>query len=297
MKSGLFVVCPVVFLCVLPVVATITLAGDGGACRTSCYSSKACSEGIRLIRCGNSNDALTFLQQLPGGDVASGRLEWEELLQIVELQDVLITESGAAQWFHCAIKLKKLYSDKGMFPESYDVCRQIYERIGTVAHGIDVVNACLAYKQVDKAMSFVKHLETKFAGDHGALVVITIVKCDVLLAKGETAAAGELVRQIPFDSVKTPEALLRLAKVQAATQQYTPSTKSLTRCFELTPSSMLPAVKTEVQHLPEFKPIVSTSHFRTAMKTQSIPALSVASCLKPQTVSVSAERVTAASRW
>jgi hypothetical protein len=212
---------------------------------------------------------MRLLQQKLGDGGSGSLLELEDLAQIAVLQDTLNEETNVMQWFNCAKRLQKIYQDKGLFPESYEVCEQIFLRVGTVTNGLEVVNICLAFHETERALSFVESLELKFSEDHNAFVAIEIVKCNVFLAMGEAESARELVRKIPADSVKTPELLLQLAKIQAATRQHASSVKSLTRCFESTPPSVLPMIKAEVWSSSEFKSISYSRQFKEAMTTSS----------------------------
>jgi len=261
------------FLTLAPVsTATSNSFGDS---QEDCVSSEdLCShvwtEGLRLASIGDFDNAAALFQQVFNSEQQTDYCrELDDLFQIVELQNAMKTETNPVLWSAYAEKLRRLYHCNGMFPECYEISKQIFSQTRTVTSGLEVVHLCLAFHQIDEALSFIKCLELRFARDSDALTAIAVAKCSVFLVAGKTETARGLVREICSDSIKTPEVLLQLAKIQAATRQHVSSIKSLTRCFESTPQSVLPVIKADVLNSPEFRPIVSAPQFKMAMETQS----------------------------
>ena len=293
----------VVLMCfALFATASIIDAGGLGDSREHGISSvnsspEVWTTGEQFDRTGDSSDVLALFQGVVRVD-RTGIDYFRELdnpFQIAKLQEALNVEANPILWFAYADKLRRLYVEKGMFPESLGISKKIFAQTGTVASGIEVINVCLAFHRTEEALSFVKHLESKFADDKEALTTIAIANCGVLIAAGKTETARGLVREIHPNAVKTPESFLQLAKVQAATRQHASSVKSLTRCFELTPPSVLPIMKADVENSPEFSTIASATQFKEAMATQSKQQEDC--CPKARACSINNEKTVSDSRW
>jgi hypothetical protein len=232
---------------------------------------------IKLIKLGDINGASRVFQKSVPGDWSD---ELEQLIRIVELRENLDREKTAIRWSILADELQDYFVSHRMWDGAVSIAKARFLRSRAVRHALDVIDLYSQAEQFDQALWYISYLEQKFFGDVESCAAIEVTKVKVYLAQGLQEHARLAVRQIKMCRIDSPETLLQLAKLQSATRQYASAVKTLVRCFELTPPSILPAYKVEAGSSEEFKPIMASSEFVAAMGTKSTVTDNCPACAK-----------------
>jgi tetratricopeptide (TPR) repeat protein len=267
-------------------IAAGLLAGQGfcgeNAGGADCWDYETLSEGIQLVKLGDVNGASLVLQKSSKRDgvLLDWRNELESLTQIVTMQENLKQEKNAVRWYAVAEQLKKVYLEKGLRSEAVLQAKQIYARLKTLPSALDVVETCIETGLLDEAESVIEYFALKFRGDSEALAAVEIAKCRLYLESEKPESARAAVRQIKAADIQTPELLLSLARVQAATRQFSSAVQTLTKCFTLTPPEVLASVKVEASNCKEWANIQNSYEFSQAMQTKSSLSSGCSSCAK-----------------
>ncbi|GHT21694.1 hypothetical protein FACS189419_03000 [Planctomycetales bacterium] len=247
------------------------------------FNSNVLSLCIRLI--GQGGDKAGVAAILQGASKQSGEpLDWRDAFndvrEIAALRKQLETENNAVRWHIVADELKALYLDSGLYAESLEHSKKVFERQKTIPRALEVVAAYIASGEYRNALDFIDYLGERFNIDKETAIAFEVVKCRVYLEARMPETARFSVRKISAQSLQTPEFLFSLAKVQAATRQYASSVNTLKRCFELTAPEVLPYVKEETKSCTEFVPVIRSDEFAQAIKTPSVLASGCLACSK-----------------
>jgi tetratricopeptide (TPR) repeat protein len=240
--------------------------------------------GLQLIRSGQLEESVPFFQKALRAEPDNDELqkEFNELRQIVKLRQTLPTEKNAVQWNIGAECLRRYYAQHHVVSEHLKLVLEIHYRVGTISRAIDVIDAFLKEEQYQEALDFV--LSQK---QPEQILPLRIEKARIYYEAGEKDQAQKIVRSIPFEELNSPESLFRLARIQSRTLQYASAIRSLKRCFELTPSNILPLIKKEAEKCVEFRPILSSSEFVEVMSTRSLVFSNEMNCAKKWTITSS----------
>ncbi|MDR3199472.1 MAG: hypothetical protein LBU34_16505 [Planctomycetaceae bacterium] len=222
--------------------------------------------GLQLIQSGQLEESVPFFQKALRIEPDNLELqkEFNNLRQIIKLRRELPMEKNVIQWGIGAERLRRYYVKYHVVSEHLALVLEVHRRAGTIAHAIDVVDAFLTAEQYQEALDFI--LSQK---QPEQILPLQIEQARVYFEAGDKERARKIVRSIPFEKLDSPESLFRLARAQSMTLQHASAVKSLKRCFELTPSNILPLIKKEAEKCSEFEPILSSSEFRAVMGTQS----------------------------
>ncbi|MDR0520776.1 MAG: hypothetical protein LBH00_02860 [Planctomycetaceae bacterium] len=258
--------------CVLAVFSKLTVSAADAP-------PEICAEGLRLIQSGKLEEASELMKAVFG---TNWQHELDDLCRIAELKQSVLSEKNDIVWRSCAEQLRTLYLQKKMFAEGEDVARKIFVRMRTLTDGLNVAETFLTGGQADAAMKFTAHLEKTFGKSEPGKTEIEMLKCRILLAKGEKESAKKSVRQLRVDAVRTPDSMFQLAQIQAATRQYASSVRTLIRCFEESPPAVADILKKNAAACPAFQPIREHPEFMNALKTKSLVPDDCPACVRGQ---------------
>jgi len=190
--------------------------------------------------------------------------ELKSVREIIKLREEIEQEKDSHRWSVLAQHLRTYYKKNGVRDGLVDIGLQIFDRSKLTWDAVGVINAMIAAERFDDALDFADSVD-----DKGINPSIRIAKGCVLYSAGQNSEARKQARSISMDDLQTPDDLLRLARLQAATELYASSVKTLVRCFEQTPRNSLSEFKEYVVKVPEFEPLLTSSEFAEALTTQS----------------------------
>ena len=227
---------------------------------------RAYSEARRQLASGDFSGSVKSLQMALRNDFLNTRYSDDlKLVQkIIRLREEFAQEGDSLRWNILARQLRVYYQKNQIRGELVDISLQIFNRSQLTWDAVCATNAMIIAERFDDALDFVESIDAE-----GANPSIQISKGYVLYAADRNADARKLARSISLDDLQTPDDLLRLARLQAATELPISAIKTLIRCFELTPASQLEERKEYVVKLPEFEPLLTSSEFAEALTAQS----------------------------
>jgi tetratricopeptide (TPR) repeat protein len=223
--------------------------------------------GLQLIQSGQLDESVLFFQKAIRIEPDNLELqkEFNNLRQIIKIRRELPTEKNAVQWSIRAERLRRFYIEYRVVSEHLKLVLEVHRRAETLAHAIDVIDAFLMAEQYQAALDFL--LSQK---QPDQILPLQVEKARIYYKAGEKDHARKIVRSIPSDQLNSSETLFRLARVQSLTLQHASAVKTLKRCFELTPSLILPSIKKDAEKCPEFVSILNSAEFLEVMGTHSL---------------------------
>ena len=227
---------------------------------------RAYADSRRLLSVGDFDGAVKSLQLALRHDFLNTKYSGDlrALQNIVKIRKECAQEKDFLRWNVLARQLRAYYQKNRVRNELVDISLQIFDHTKLTWDAVCVINAMILAERFDDALDFAEAIDEQEANPS-----IQISKGYVLYAANRNVEARKLARSISLDNLQTPDDLLRLARLQAATELPASSVKTLTRCFELTPLGRLPELKEYIVKLPEFEPLLSSPEFAKAMTTQS----------------------------
>ena len=228
---------------------------------------QAYSDARSRIASGDFGGAVQSLQWALRHDIVNKKYT-EELNSVREIikirEEFAAREKGSPRWNLLAQHLRHYYQKNQVRAERIDISLQIFDCSKLTYDAVCVMDAMIQAERLNDALDFADSIDEK-----GENPSIQIAKGFVLYSADRKQEARKLARSLPLDNLKTSDDLLRLARLQAATGLSATSVQTLTRCFELTPDSLLPERKERVVRMPEFEPLLTSSEFAIALTTQS----------------------------
>lgn len=233
--------------------------------------------GRQLLRAGDFHGALDALRQELRLDFDNIELkrEFEVLQKIIRMREELENEENAIRWNILSERILRFYRQNGIHQPHIDLALDIHRRHRSTKHAVYVIGAFVQAERFQEAIDFVNSLEQAASNP-----VLRIEKACIFIAAGYKEKARSIARSISAQTLDSPDDLLRLARLQAATQLHATSVKTLVRCFEQTPPTILSKVKREASSYPEFAELLSSSEFVAAMSTRSQISLDDPACAK-----------------
>lgn len=212
----------------------------------------------------NFDEALKTFQQALRSDFDNKKLaqEFEMLRRMIILRAELDNETNALRWKLISERLQKYYMENSIHDENIKLSIQMFKRSQSTEHAGYVIKAYTQAGRFREAFFFIDTLDESNP-------IVHIEKATVYLAADETAKARHIARSLSADQFCSPEELLRLARIQAATGLHATAVKTLANCFKQTPKHLLAKIKREAANSPEFEHLLSSSEFIEAMTVQS----------------------------
>ena len=190
--------------------------------------------------------------------------ELRTVREIIKLREELEREADSFRWNVLALYLRDYYQRNRVMDDLVDICLRIFDRSKLTWNAVCAIDAMILAERFDDALDFVASVDEK-----GTNPSIQIAKGYILHSADRASEARQQARSISTSAMQTPDDLLRLARLQATTELYASSVKTLVRCFELTPRNSLAEFKESVVKLPEFEPLLASSEFAEALTTRS----------------------------
>ncbi len=226
----------------------------------------AYQEAQQRIKAGDFDGAVQSLQLALRHDFVNKTYttELKSLREIIRMREDFAREEDSLRWNLLALHLRTFYQQNGITSELVDISLQIFDRTKLTWDAVCVINAMILAEQFDDALDFAASVDEKDANPS-----IQISKGFVLYSAERLPEARKLARSIAMEELLTSDDLLRLARLQAATELHASAVRTLVRCFELTPVGTLENRKERVVKLPEFEPLLTSSEFAEALTTRS----------------------------
>lgn len=233
--------------------------------------------GRRLLQEGDFQGALdAYRKELRlAFDNAELKQEFEVLQKVIRMREDLKNEENAIRWSILSDRLRRFYQQNDIHQPHIDLALELHRKHRSTKHAAYVIGAYVQAERYQEAVDFANSLE-RAASDP----VIQIEKACIFIAAGYREKARTIARSISAKSLESPDDLLRLARLQAATQLHATAVKTLVRCFEQTPPTILAKVKKEASGYPEFAELLSASEFVAAMSTRSRISADDPACAK-----------------
>ena len=223
-------------------------------------------EARRRISVADFDGAVKSLQLALRHDFVNKKFadELKSVREIIRLREDIEQEKDSLRRNVLAQHLREYYLKNRIFEELIDISLQIFDHSKSTWDAVCVINAMIMAERFDDAFDFAVAVDEK---DNNPSIRIS--KGYILCSSGLHLEARQQARSIDRGDLQTPDDLLRLARLQAATELYAMAVKTLILCFELTPRNSLQGFKEYVVKFPEFKPLLTTSEFAEALTTRS----------------------------
>ncbi len=229
----------------------------------------------KLVSDGDFDEAVIALKTALRHDFTNKTIaaELDAVRNIIKLRNEFRNVKDSTRWSVLAQHLRLYYQKNGVKTEWVDISLQIFDKSKLTWDAVCVINAMIGAGRYNDALDFAESVDSNDKNPS-----IRISKGYIYYAAGELSEARKISKSLVMDELKTPDDLLRLARLQAVTNLHASSVKTLVRCFELTPINSLPSFKEYVVKLPEFEPLRPSSEFAEALTTMSKQENTTRSC-------------------
>ena len=230
----------------------------------------------RLLKNGDFNAALdAYRKSLRTNETdASLRRQYEELRRIIRLRHEL-PDSHNARKTVVYEQLRRYYLRHEIHRENIALTAGNFCENKTRRNAFLLIEALVAAGHFQESLDFIDSLDPEQIDEQ-----YQINRAEILINAGRLKESVAILKSFPIDEISSPETLLRISRLQAATKQNASAVKTLARCFDLMPLIQLRKVKQEVIDYPEFQSIRSAWEFQATLLIRDQEAPCGKSCAR-----------------
>ncbi len=247
---GVFVVAVVAF--------AATVRGEPGA--------KVFADGKALLAKGDFKGAMAAFADAARADSSNRQYvsQYAMVRQIVQLRKRLKTETDPRRWHYTADALRSFYVREKIYPEALAIDKKVYAKWQDAPSAVRLAETLLAMDRNAEAAEVLSQIDPdKATGATNALLGVALAR------DGKVDRAKVIARRVSLHENAGPGMAYSAARLYAATGDTDKALRSLARCFEAIPPSLLDGFKAHAKLCPDFADLASTAEFARVLQTKS----------------------------
>ncbi|MGD9127685.1 MAG: hypothetical protein PVH19_09930 [Planctomycetia bacterium] len=248
--------------------ATLLILGVGVAVASADPATDSFRKGKELLKQGELQPALRSFGAAVKADPKNSayKVQYMQTRQAIVLQSMLENEKDPQKWQRMAAFLHAFYLKNGCLDLALEHDTAVHKKLGTAVSGMRLATTQMELKQNNAAAKTLANLPPEVKKSDWAVKALLTV---ALSRDGKEDDAKKIAATILLPKeLKSGRALLA-ARVDAIQGEDDAALANLTKAFETTPPSRLPALKEEAKTCPELASLASTDAFAKALKTES----------------------------
>ena len=229
-------------------------------------AAKVFANGKALLAEGDFNGALGAFATAARADQSNREYvtQYTMVRRIIQLRKQLKTETDPKRRQYTADALRSFYVREKIYPEALALDRKVYAKRKDAPSAVRLAETLLAMNQNAEAAEALSQI------DPGKATPATRTLLGVALAReGKIDRAKVIARSISLPKDAGPGRAYSAARLYAATGDTDKALRSLTRCFESIPPSLLDGFKAHAKLCPDFADLASTDAFAKVLQTKS----------------------------